>query len=289
MSNRLLNLVWGARPFGPPRVGPSMRLVLAALADQVNEAKDGDSCYPSLETIQERTEMGRRTVIRALAALRREKWLRVETRCGYGSVYYFDIQRLTASQRPTRQVRLQGTRALAAPVPLEQGSGALKVGEGCLERLPNIEEPAVKPEEESAAAQPVEKILVFDPEYQLTPPAKPKLVKGGSKAEKAKDASFVLPDWIPEELWRDYLAICSKPGKAIKPETLAAKVRKLEKLRNHGSDPSAVLERSIERGWVGLFEIPIDERGPRVHSGKATPQLSTVERARLQRQQRVTA
>jgi len=114
VSNRLLNLVWGAKPFGSERTGPSMRLVMAALADQVDEGKHVNWCFPSLQNIQERTEMGRRTVLRALAKLKEGGWISTETRPGYGSAYHFDLEKLTAAQRANKRDRcLGGTRAFS--------------------------------------------------------------------------------------------------------------------------------------------------------------------------------
>ena len=159
MSNRLLRLVWGAKPFGSERTGPSMRLVMAALADQVDEAKHRDWCYPGLLTIQERTEMGRRTVLRALANLKQAGWISIRTRPGYGNAYHFDLEKLAAAQRANRRDRcLGGTRAFTAPVPLATLRGALNDVEGCLERLPNKEEPAVNQQE--PIANPT--LLVFE-------------------------------------------------------------------------------------------------------------------------------
>jgi hypothetical protein len=166
VSNRLLSLVWGAKPFGSERTGPSMRLVMVALADQVDESKHGDWCYPSLQTIQERTEMGRRTVLRALAKLKEAGWISTKARPGYGNAYYFDLEKLTAAQR--QEKRLRGTRAFTAPVPSATVRGALNDVEGCLERLPNKEEPAVNQQE--PVANPT--LLFFEEKSQRiqTPP-----------------------------------------------------------------------------------------------------------------------
>jgi hypothetical protein len=121
MSNRLLDLVWGAKPFGSERTGPTLRLVMASLADQVNEEKHRDWCFPSLLTIQQRTEMGRSTVLRALANLKEAGWISTQTRPGYGSAYYFDIEKLTAAQRPEPSEPdngRKGTRPFTAPIPI---------------------------------------------------------------------------------------------------------------------------------------------------------------------------
>ena len=120
VSNRLLSLVWGAKPFGSQTNRTIMRLVMAALADQVDEGNHGDWCYPGLLTIQERTEMGRRTVLRALANLKQAGWISIRTRPGYGNAYHFDLEKLTscATREQARSVPrghpcLYGTRAFS--------------------------------------------------------------------------------------------------------------------------------------------------------------------------------
>jgi DNA-binding transcriptional ArsR family regulator len=142
---------------------------MAALADQVDESKHGNWCYPSLLTIQDRTEMGRRTVLRALAKLKEAGWITIRTRPGYGNAYYFDLEKLKTAQRADKRDRcLVGTRAFTAPVPLATLRGALNDAEGCLERLPNKEEPAVNQQEPMANPP----LLFFEEKTQRiqTPP-----------------------------------------------------------------------------------------------------------------------
>ena len=93
---------------------------MASLADQVNK-EHVDWCFPSLLTIQQRTEMGRSTVLRALANLKEAGWISTRTRPGYGSAYYFDIEKLAAAQRPEPSEPdkgRRGTRPFTAPQPV---------------------------------------------------------------------------------------------------------------------------------------------------------------------------
>ena len=204
MSNVLLDLVWGAKPFGNARTGPSMRLVLASLADQVNEKQHGNWCFPRLQEIQDRTEMGRRTVLRALAALRKDNWLRIENRPGFGSAYFFDIERLKAAQRPKRERCLVGTHAFKAPVPSGADTGALNDVEGCLERLPNKEEPEVNQKE------PVFTLRVVDVAPSSKDPKPPKAAKQHSPQYTIQCAIIAaveglgkkLPKWGPDAAGR---------------------------------------------------------------------------------------
>lgn len=66
---------------------------------------------------------------------------------------------------------------------------------------------------------------------------------------------FVIPDWIPADLWKDYM----ETRKVLKsPMTDRAKqlaVKKLDDLRAEGSSPTDVLSQSIYNGWKGLFPV----------------------------------
>lgn len=74
-----------------------------------------------------------------------------------------------------------------------------------------------------------------------------------------KQENFEIPEWLDAKTWRDFMEMRRKINAA---PTLAAKhllIAKLEHLRAAGNDPKAVLEQSIERGWKGVFELPVKE------------------------------
>lgn len=151
MSNRLSTLVWGAKPFASGRSGLAQRLIMASLADQVDEVRHGDFCYPSFEAIGERTELSRRCVIEALGKLARNGWLAVEQKPGYGNLYRFNADKLAGHQREKRERGISRTRAYLAPVQDATARGASYADEGCKIALPIKEESAVKTAIETGA------------------------------------------------------------------------------------------------------------------------------------------
>ncbi len=64
-----------------------------------------------------------------------------------------------------------------------------------------------------------------------------------------------LPEWIPEQLWKDYKEHRQKLRKpmTVKAEKLA--IGTLEKLKDAGHDPERVIEQAIEKGWQGFFPL----------------------------------
>ena len=66
---------------------PTAKAVLAYLAERAND--DGE-CWPSVDLIAAETELGRRTVIRALGTLAESGWLTV-TRTGKSNLYRLAI------------------------------------------------------------------------------------------------------------------------------------------------------------------------------------------------------
>ena len=72
---------------------------------------------------------------------------------------------------------------------------------------------------------------------------------------KAIEEEIVLPEWIENETWENYLEMRTK---IKKPATEVAKpllIKKLAKLKSEGEDPNEVLERSIMNSWQGLFAL----------------------------------
>lgn len=100
--------------------------------------------------------------------------------------------------------------------------------------------------------------------------------KEESKKEAAPAAqSFVLPDFIPDGPWEDFLEM-RKRVRAV--PTLRARqllAVALEKLMVEGHDPAAVLNQSTQNNWKGVF--PLNNGGHNGRSnGKAATQLSTI-------------
>jgi hypothetical protein len=236
VSNKLSTLVWGAKSFASGRSGLAQRLIMASLADQVDEVRHRDFCYPSFAVIGERTELSRRCVIDALGKLTRNGWLKVEQKPGYGNLYRFDTHKLAGHQREKPERSISRTRAYLAPVQDTALRGASYAGEGCNLALTNKEESAVKPAEEPASP------------LRVMPTARP------AKKAKALEGPFVLPAWIDPELWDAHQAVRRKKRAAETTYALNLLVAELAKFRAAGHDPDEALRKSIRSGWSDVFE-----------------------------------
>lgn len=75
-------------------------------------------------------------------------------------------------------------------------------------------------------------------------------VKGKGKEEEEKPP-FILPDWIDQNLWKEFLKV-QKKKKTDFAKTLA--VGKLEKFKADGYDISEIIKYSIEGGWSSFFK-----------------------------------
>lgn len=86
------------------------------------------------------------------------------------------------------------------------------------------------------------------------PPLNPPPSSSSSSSEKSMGA-FAPPDWVPIEAWTAWLEVRKKKRAPNTDEALRLSVLDLERFRDVGQDPRAVLEQSVKRGWQGLFEV----------------------------------
>lgn len=78
----------------------------------------------------------------------------------------------------------------------------------------------------------------------------------GSREEKTPTTGVAsLPDWIPEDAWKAFVAMRKKIKAPLTDDAVSLAVRELEKLMNDGHRPRAVLEQSTLNSWRGLFPI----------------------------------
>lgn len=64
-----------------------------------------------------------------------------------------------------------------------------------------------------------------------------------------------LPDWIPAESWTAFVEMRKRLRAPITARAASLIVAKLDRLRQHGHDPGAVLDQSVMNGWRGVFEL----------------------------------
>lgn len=64
-----------------------------------------------------------------------------------------------------------------------------------------------------------------------------------------------LPAWVPQDAWLSWLEVRPRVKAPNTPRALALALRDLERLRDEGQDPRAVLEAATLKGWRGLFAV----------------------------------
>lgn len=64
-----------------------------------------------------------------------------------------------------------------------------------------------------------------------------------------------LPDWVDPEAWAGWVEMRKKIKAPLTKRAVTLNLNKLEKLRDDGENPTAVLDQSTERAWRGLFPV----------------------------------
>lgn len=90
---------------------------------------------------------------------------------------------------------------------------------------------------------------------------KPKQIKEKQIITKQiKEKHKTLPDWIPKGEFEEFKKMRMKIRKPMTDYAIKLAVRDLEKLKDEGHDPKAVLEQSIKKSWQGLFPLKDDSK-----------------------------
>lgn len=189
--------------------------VLCALAGY---ADDGGKCFPSQKRLAEQTRQTERSVVNQLNALEASGYIqrtRVQGRKGYRLIAKDQVQHVHLHEKVVHS---------------QQGVGD--------EPISDIHEADSK---ESESHAPPSK-PVNEPVSELIPP-------------KSPTPQLVLPVWLPEEAWNDFVDHRLSMKKPLSEKAKELSLRALEKLRHEANDPVEVINQSIMRGWAGLFEI----------------------------------
>ena len=76
---------------------------------------------------------------------------------------------------------------------------------------------------------------------------------------KRADISVDLPDWLPDDVWEDWVQHRAAVKAPLTQRAAELCLRKLERLRAQGSDPVAVIEQSVMSGkWTDLYPVKGD-------------------------------
>jgi hypothetical protein len=86
--------------------------------------------------------------------------------------------------------------------------------------------------------------------------------------------AFILPEWVPKELWDGFDEMRRKmPSKSSWTDyARRLTIKNLEKLAAQGEDIQACLEQSIQRGYRGVF--PVKQNGGNGNGNNGNGRLS---------------
>ena len=101
------------------------------------------------------------------------------------------------------------------------------------------------------------------------PPDNPPAKKAAKKAKAAPAAPVVvLPTWLPESAWNDWVEHRSAVRAPLTQRAAELCIKKLEKMRDAGQDPVAVIEQSVLTGkWTDLYSVKSDQLDQRQQGG----------------------
>lgn len=208
MSTVLLGQVW------PLQLPPVAKSVLVSLADNAN---DSGFCWPSIETICERTCYGRTSVIEAIKWLDANGYLVPNRSNGRKTTYQLTPE--AGGVKPSKPVRLVHP-------------SATRTG------------PADGLNQSATRTKPVRQPDTNHQEPSIT------VIKANTGAS-AECPEGIDPDaWA---LWDSYRT--SKSKKSWTDEAKKLTARTLRKISAGGGSQLAAVEQSIERGWTGLFAV----------------------------------
>jgi hypothetical protein len=94
---------------------------------------------------------------------------------------------------------------------------------------------------------------------------KPSGTQGNPKKKRARAPGFdaatiALPPWLDPKAWASWVADRKDRRKAITRLAAERQLATLDALRKEGHEPAAVIAKSIECGWAGLFALAPNDR-----------------------------
>lgn len=203
---------------------PTAKSVLIALADQ---ADDRGHSFPSLTTIMARTCFGRTAVIEAIKWLEEHEVVKADRSNRYKTTYIVTPDSFTGVVREVNQ---------SAKRTSTQG--------GALVRLADDE-----------VRETDDEVRETDTNHQ-----EPSVTTNKSNHQKPRE-QVALPDWLPTDAWDDWVKFRKSLRKSpFTDKAQALSLRTLTDLHAKGFDARQIIERSIERGWTGLFEPRQDQK-----------------------------
>lgn len=196
--------------------------VLVALANQADQT---GRCWPSIDYLMERTEIGRRAMIGNLAFLEEKGFIKKVVRGGTGSgrksnVYTLNMQRAADAHSPPKVQEMH--KGQCADNDTKKGGNVQQMHQQCAADAPK----------QSKNNQ---------------------LKKNNQKTIGDQEPVIEVPDFIDGDLLLDWIQHRKEMRKPLTQTAQKRLVSRLEKLRDQGHDPNACIEHSMANGYQGIF------------------------------------
>lgn len=234
--------------FSQPVKHSTAKFVLVAMA---NCADAELLCWPSIPYLVEKTSQDRKTVQENMRRLR--DWGFIEdTGDRKGITKQVIVYRLKTPEKG--HVNQSADTPSASTKGTENGHVEEAQKRDSTEKETGPKFPDNRPEIPTEQAQfSLETGPKTGPGTIIEPSGTVKEPKGEEKFDARK---FELPEWLPSELWLDWVEYRKGIKAALTKKAAELSIRTLSELRAQGHDPKAVIEQSIFSGkWTGLFEI----------------------------------
>jgi hypothetical protein len=243
-------------------LAPTTRHVLLTLSCYVNDI--GQSAHPSTKLLTADTGLSERSVITHLQIAKERGWLKV-AKHGFGGQKWAHNEYFPCCPAADYD-----------EIPTEKGAEPPSVApEKALNLLPkalNVLPEGTEPNDKKALKE-VQSNYPLELSKELS-----------NKSNKA--AAPVLPDWLPQEAWKEWVEYRASIKAALTPKAAELSIKKLAKLYAEGHDPVAVIDQSIFSGkWTDLYPIkgdnqaqPIKQRPTTAYQAKHDQQQALINR-----------
>jgi Helix-turn-helix domain len=225
VSLKITSLVWERGP--KQKKDHAEFVVLLALAEFADAS---GLCWPSIETIAARARFSKSSVIRSLKNLETGGWLSVtrKSREHKGNTYQIALDRLDSDGSVTPDL-VESSASVTPETP------RVRCHPVSSQVSPSVES-GVK------SAKPPD-------------PLKGRTVKNRQEPRTKRTQAFVLPKGIPIEPWNHFLEMRKSKRNTPTDHAKHLLIEKLARWAASGQDPGAILDRSTENGWAGVFEL----------------------------------
>lgn len=231
------------------------KAVLAYFAERAND--DGSDIWASKQRIADEIECTKQTVISTVKSLEADGLIAVtghrKTQGGYTVIYRIDLTAIAAlpETKQSNDLTSQGVK----PVKDIDPSSTEAVNQ--FDRYESEPVKEFDPDQSKSLTQ-----TVLEPSNDVVVT----IVPTTSRRPRAVQPEVDIPDWIPVTPWLAYLEMRRKKHAAPTPHAIGLLITKIERLRDGGHDPGAVLDQSTLNNWTDIYPIKEQKNEQARHS-----------------------